>query len=712
MKKIITSALLLFLLFCEVKAQFFNYTKAKAVIAGNLTYTDLGTNGTAITTNSSGGPMTFDNDNSSVQNIGFTFSFAGKNYTQFVLNTNGFIRLGTKGTDLAESFDVLFSTDTTATNVIYPFNIDLQPTVNSEYRVYTTGAVGSRTCTIQFRAVADSGCPVNCSPTSAIQYDAIEFQIVLYEGSNNVEFVYGNFTPNLNPSGFIPANCGLKSIDAAHSVNCTKASTTVYLSATFLDGGYTGNRFNTRNSVLPSPGYTLRFVPDIVLTNNAVLTTFYSMGTLPKQYDHAISVYVQNIGLTDLPNFPITLDISGANTFTNTQTIANFVSGSKQLITFPSFTNPNTGTNNVTISIPADDDTTGNTKRLTQTITNSSFSYAYTTTPSGNLGQSTNSIDLAIRVRNPIANTITGLSLVFDTIKNYSIRIFGVNADTPRTTISNLGNKVSTAGLNTITPASPIAVTGDFFIIVTQPSTVSSYRLNYQTEDPIRDKTFYFRTPSATSSKWNDFSPLNPYRLMVGATMGTIYTPIKLNSFTGQREGMKNLLKWETATEINNTGFEVQRSKDGSKFEKIAFVNSKAIDGNSSSLLTYNFSDENPLPGTNYYQLKQIDKNGKESYSDIVTIKGKASIKAEIVNIYPNPAKERLNLTVNSISNDKFMVQVIDLTGKVLLQQPQSVVKGSNNIILATANLASGIYTVRITDTNNDEIESTKFIKQ
>src|SRR4026207_35736 len=91
-----------------------SYSAGNAVnIAG--TYTDLGTNGTVIATPG------FDDDNSEAQNIGFNFSHNGTTFTQFILNTNGVIKLGaTVPADPA----LYAALGTTETNLIYPLNLD------------------------------------------------------------------------------------------------------------------------------------------------------------------------------------------------------------------------------------------------------------------------------------------------------------------------------------------------------------------------------------------------------------------------------------------------------------------------------------------------------------------------------------------------------------------------------------------------------------
>jgi hypothetical protein len=322
-------------------------------------------------------------------------------------------------------------------------------------------------------------------------------------------------------------------------------------------------------------------------------------------------------------------------------------------------------------------------------------------------------MDLAMRVRNPIANTVTSITLFFDTIgRPFTVKILGVNADTPRTTIYSFsGTKTSVAGANVLTPPTPFNVTGDFFVVVSQPSVTTSYRYSYQTEDPIREKTFYFRSPSANSSPWNDFAPLNPFRLMMNVTMGTTYTPIVLSSFTGYKESNKNILNWETASEQNNTGFEIQKSTDGIEFKKIGFVLSKAENGTSSFEIKYNYTDASPANGTNYYRLRQLDKDGKEFISNVVVLKSNIKL-AEIVSLYPNPVKDNLNVSVNSAITDKVSLVITDISGRTVIQQKYPLNNGVNNIQVKTATLVAGTYFIKITGSDNNEIATERFIKK
>lgn len=88
--------------------------------------------------------------------------------------------------------------------------------------------------------------------------------------------------------------------------------------------------------------------------------------------------------------------------------------------------------------------------------------------------------------------------------------------------------------------------------------------------------------------------------------------PITLLEFTARADGKKSLLNWTTATEVNNDRFEIERSNDAVTFQKIGQVPGA---GNSNAHLSYQWYDNNPLKGNNYYRLKQVDIDGRFSHS-------------------------------------------------------------------------------------------------
>lgn len=196
----------------------------------------------------------------------------------------------------------------------------------------------------------------------------------------------------------------------------------------------------------------------------------------------------------------------------------------------------------------------------------------------------------------------------------------------------------------------------------------------------------------------------------IGADEFTTVLPVTLASFTGTKNNGVNILSWTTVTETNNTGFELLRSADGINFTKLTFVASKSLTGNSSTSLQYEFADKNPFVLSNYYRLKQIDKDGKATVSNVVLLQGTKSNKLELVTLYPNPVQDKLNLLIASTQITKGSIVIVDYSGKVLVSQQVQLINGEINIQLNTAQLAKGNYVIRLT--NGVETAISKFVKQ
>jgi hypothetical protein len=172
------------------------------------------------------------------------------------------------------------------------------------------------------------------------------------------------------------------------------------------------------------------------------------------------------------------------------------------------------------------------------------------------------------------------------------------------------------------------------------------------------------------------------------------------------------VLSWATATEVNNKGFQVQYSFDGNDFRNMSFVNSKAMNGTSSSTLNYQYADSKSTGENVYYRLLQIDKDGHTSYSNIVLIKGDKAKSLRLNAIYPNPAKNSLNLIVSSPIQNQINVMITDITGKTVQKQAFSVVDGGNNLDMNIIKLPAGSYFVKAISNNGGQTSVSKFVKQ
>jgi hypothetical protein len=225
--------------------------------------------------------------------------------------------------------------------------------------------------------------------------------------------------------------------------------------------------------------------------------------------------------------------------------------------------------------------------------------------------------------------------------------------------------------------------------------------------------TSVYAKPSATITYTaTAASAANCTRTQTVTVTQNCITPVTLLNFKGEKSGSINKLDWTTATEINNAGFELQRSADGQNFSKLVYVVSKANNGNSTSQITYGFDDVKPLAGNGYYRLKQIDKDGKATYSQVVLIKGAKVNMITIISIYPNPVEANLNMIIASPTLETITLIVTDLSGKLVKQQQAKVVIGDNQLQIHVSNFASGTYLIKAVCANGCETWVQKFVKE
>ena len=164
--------------------------------------------------------------------------------------------------------------------------------------------------------------------------------------------------------------------------------------------------------------------------------------------------------------------------------------------------------------------------------------------------------------------------------------------------------------------------------------------------------------------------------------------PIELILFTAHKLENSVKLVWETATEMDNDYFTVERSLDGITFEPIAFVDGA---GNSNSLLSYQAYDNDPFKGINYYRLKQTDFNGKFAYSNIIEVDFNND--NEEINIYPNPFSDRTTVYFSDADHLPFNIEIFDALGKIVREEKQIT---GNVFVVEKGQLKPGVYILRI----------------
>jgi Secretion system C-terminal sorting domain len=181
---------------------------------------------------------------------------------------------------------------------------------------------------------------------------------------------------------------------------------------------------------------------------------------------------------------------------------------------------------------------------------------------------------------------------------------------------------------------------------------------------------------------------LQPY------STGSILPIIGLEFYAKRLNNTTVQLDWKTIQEINNRGFHIERKKENeSNFADMGFVNSKALNGNSSFGLDYQKLDNNNFTGNTYYRLKQEDIDGRSTYSVVRIVKGDAS-KQLAMQVWPVPAVGFFNVSVNGL-NKPDVLQVMDMSGKLVKQLTMQ-----NQIQQQISGLPAGTYMVKLASDN------------
>ncbi len=175
---------------------------------------------------------------------------------------------------------------------------------------------------------------------------------------------------------------------------------------------------------------------------------------------------------------------------------------------------------------------------------------------------------------------------------------------------------------------------------------------------------------------------------------GATALPIELSVFEANVINEEEVeLIWRTALEVDAEYFEVQRSAEGEDFDTIGEV---AAEGRPSS---YDFTDESPLKGVSYYRLKQVENNGRFTYSSVEKIEIESKI-IKSIRLSPNPTRLNSFVNLTAYEDSSATLQVVSMQGMVHRTESIEIQKGFNKFPIDAERLSSGIYIVSLT---NDE---------
>lgn len=182
--------------------------------------------------------------------------------------------------------------------------------------------------------------------------------------------------------------------------------------------------------------------------------------------------------------------------------------------------------------------------------------------------------------------------------------------------------------------------------------------------------------------------------------------PIELISFSGTAKPTGNLLEWITASEIENDYFTLLSSKDGITFTAIAQIDGA---GTVSTEMRYSSLDSEAADGITYYQLQQTDYDGSTSLSSVISVERVSDVQL-ISEVYPVPADKFVGFIFNAQNASDVVLNISDVSGKVLRQQTVNVTIGRNDIQLDIESLSTGIYFISLDSETMSQAQ--KFVKE
>ena len=186
----------------------------------------------------------------------------------------------------------------------------------------------------------------------------------------------------------------------------------------------------------------------------------------------------------------------------------------------------------------------------------------------------------------------------------------------------------------------------------------------------------------------------------------SIALPITLMDFTGESLSFGNVLEWSTSSEINNDYFILEKSHDGSRYEKIGVIDGAAT---SNEINHYEFIDSENLQGQTYYRLKQVNFDEEETVSSIIVVTRESEIS---VNLFPNPTNDNIHISIDVEAPVLCKIEISNILGLVK-ETSKQLIKGNNTFTLQDFNeLPKGIYSIKMMNKTSEIIAVRKVIKK
>jgi Secretion system C-terminal sorting domain len=225
-----------------------------------------------------------------------------------------------------------------------------------------------------------------------------------------------------------------------------------------------------------------------------------------------------------------------------------------------------------------------------------------------------------------------------------------------------------------------------------------------------------YEAASSTTGYWSFTSPYRPaYQyISIGSltatpTGGCTVLPIQLTQFETKCEYNKRVFNWATASEMNNDFFTLEGSSDGGNFETLL-----SVQGSGTTNMEHNYTATLDFvkEELNYFRLKQTDFDGNFSFSTILVADKCNNDEVELVDLYPVPATDELNLHFNYLPKDLQGMEIIDASGKLIRTVHANEINNAVNYKIPLRDISKGIYFLKLNVKEFRAKSVFKFVKE
>ena len=235
-------------------------------------------------------------------------------------------------------------------------------------------------------------------------------------------------------------------------------------------------------------------------------------------------------------------------------------------------------------------------------------------------------------------------------------------------------------------------------LIAQYPDWTDLVTINFTTEDPDSSVHLIWNPPACVFFADDESTLLDKQNF---GDETTTAVPVELTSFAANISDRKVILNWQTATEINNSGFSIQRSNDNVSFKEIAFVQGH---GTTTDKSVYSYTDNSALSGKYYYRLKQLDFNGSFSYTSSIEVNIGIPKNFSLDQNYPNPFNPSTTIRFALPTNAKVSIKLYNTLGQevVNILNNEQLNAGVHETVFNAYNFSSGVYFYRL-EANGDD---------